>query len=449
MKKVTFIPFLPFLGPPSLDTSGKDPYFFRERASFNRYNLLKATLISGVLLGFFFRDAWVVVLTELAVLLFFYFKTKQLAECIEVKRSAPLKAVEQDRITFKVTISNHGNFALSDCIVRDSFSGCTQSLYTEFIESSIPSKAEQVITFKSFCNGGMGRHFFGPLQVFLRDPFGIFNFVVSFDSTNPIDIFPRVFEISPIPIKKGSFSLNYGNQICDFKGLSANFQGVREYRKGDSLRHISWRLSAKRNQLLVKEFDQMVNTNVVVALDVDLSHHAGQKSDSTWEYAKDLTNSVICQQIREGNSVQLLTNFSVSELRRGESHMNDLLMTVSRIKEKNDSDYRPLEERYFGLFPNDATLIHIGPIYLKHHQSFIEALNRLRSQGTEVLLYLIDPLSFLARHPELPDEHFQRALHSLEEEFAYLENLAFRGFDFKVLKRSKNVSAALLESTPS
>jgi len=447
LKKVSFIPFLPFLGSSfASDNPGQDPYFFRERAGFNRYNFLKASLVCGFFLGFLYRGAWVFVLTELTVLLFLYYKTKQLAETIEVKRSAPLKAVEQDRINFKVTLSNHGNFALSDFIVADSFSGCTQSLYSELVTTPIPSKSERTITFKSLCNGGMGRHFFGPLNVYLRDPLGVFNFVVSFDSKSPLDVYPRVFEINPVPIRKGSFSLNYGNLICDLKGLSANFQGVREYRHGDSLRHICWRLSAKRNRLLVKEFDQMVNTNVIVVLDMELSHHAGQKSDSTWEYSKDLANAIICQQIQEGNAVQLLTNSFVTELRKGEGHMNELLMLVSKIKETNDSDSRTLEERYFGLIPSDATLIHVGPIFLRRHQSFLDALARLRSQGTEVLLYFVDPLSFLANHPDLPDEHFQRAIHSLEDEFSYLEKLAFRGFDFTVLKRSKNVASALLET---
>lgn len=448
MKKISYIPFIPFFRSHYFsDHPERDSFFFRERFGFNRLTILKGCLLVAFILGFFHRDAWVFFFTESLLLFFLFKRTKQLAETVEVTRAAPIRAVEQERIGFNITLKNWGNFSLRDCVVRDCFTGCTQSLFSEYIDTPIAPKSEHTIEFKTSCNGGMGRHHFGPLQVFIRDPFGLFNYIVSFDTKNPIDVYPKVFEIPPLGIKKGAISLNYGNLISQTKGLSTNLQGVREYRPRDSFRHISWRLSAKRNQLLVKEFDQMVNANIVLALDLDLSHHTGHKADSSLEYAKDLANSIICQQIQEGNSVQLLTNTFYSDSRRGESHQNELLALISKTREAVDPDPRSIEERYFGLIQENATLIHVGPVFLKHSQQFIELLTRLRAQGTEVILYLIDPLSFLEHRPEMTDSHLQRALHTLSDEFSYLEKLAFKGFDFRMLRRNKDVASALLESS--
>jgi len=424
----------------------RDPFFFRERSTFNRFNLLKALLVVGPFLGFFYRGAWIFVLTEISLLAFLYFKTKQLAEMVDIKRTAPLRAREQDYINFKITIINQGNFSHSDFIVRDTFSGSSQSFYSALIESGVKSGEEHTITFKTYCNGGMGKHSFGPIHVFVRDPFGLFNFVVTFPSTHPIEIYPKILLIPSIPIRKGTFSLNYGNLVSEAKGLSTNIQGVREYRPRDSFRHISWRLSAKRNQLLVKEFDHLVSTDIAIFLDVDLAHHTGFKSDSTWEYAKDLANSIICQQLEAGNSIQLLTNFFVTENKRGESHRNELLTLISKTKERVDTDSRSLEERYFGLVSPGATLIHIGPVYLKNTDSFLHALTKFRAQGNDILLYLIDPLSFVRDRAEFSNPHFKSALHSLDQEFKYLETLGLKGFQFKFLKRSQSVAHAFIES---
>ena len=40
------------------------------------------------------------------------------------------------------------------------------------------------------------------------------------------------------------------------KGIGQDYYGVREYVRGDSLRHIHWRSSARHGQLIVKEYQQ-------------------------------------------------------------------------------------------------------------------------------------------------------------------------------------------------
>ena len=45
-----------------------------------------------------------------------------------------------------------------------------------------------------------------------------------------------------------------------------SFAGIREYRRGDSMRHIHWRASARRDEWIVREYEQVENAELVLVL---------------------------------------------------------------------------------------------------------------------------------------------------------------------------------------
>ena len=47
----------------------------------------------------------------------------------------------------------------------------------------------------------------------------------------------------------------------------ADFHGLRQYRTGDSLRWIHWRTSARRGQLMVKEYEDVPGEDLVLVFD--------------------------------------------------------------------------------------------------------------------------------------------------------------------------------------
>ena len=78
-------------------------------------------------------------------------------------------------------------------------------------------------------------------------------------------------------------------------GESLNFSGCREYQNGDSPRRIHWMATARRNKLVVKEFQQEQLSTAAVFLD---SHHPMQSAGNfTWkrlykEAARDITTDI-------------------------------------------------------------------------------------------------------------------------------------------------------------
>ncbi|WP_251341650.1 DUF58 domain-containing protein [Haloplanus halophilus] len=94
-----------------------------------------------------------------------------------------------------------------------------------------------------------GEHALGPATVSARDVLGLARRTVVTEGRDAVLVYPRVFHPSPA----------VGERL---RGLAAPDQGaergafdhLREYARGDSLRDVHWKSSAKREELVVQEF---------------------------------------------------------------------------------------------------------------------------------------------------------------------------------------------------
>jgi len=88
-------------------------------------------------------------------------------------------------------------------------------------------------------------------------------------------------------------------------GAGADLLGTREYRPGDPARHIHWRSSARRDTLVVKEFEEERNPGLVVVLDT--SQELGEGRDTTLEYSVKLAATLARYATAVGRPFRLLT----------------------------------------------------------------------------------------------------------------------------------------------
>jgi uncharacterized protein (DUF58 family) len=122
-----------------------------------------------------------------------------------------------------------------------------------------------------------GFYSFGEINVNLRDAFGLSNFKRIIRDQTSILIFPEVIEISTFHI---SASHESGELLINDRMYQdrSRITAIREYREGDTSKSIHWRLSASRENPVVKEFENrgdadvaifMENSSAVLKNDVD------------------------------------------------------------------------------------------------------------------------------------------------------------------------------------
>ena len=147
----------------------------------------------------------------------------------------------------------------------------------------------------------------GPHRLHFGDPFGLFGVEVASPQSDMLVIYPRVVHLPDFELPHG----NAGESRQRRRPLRGTLPSasVNEYRPGDSLRHIHWRSTARRNRLMVKELEIEPSGDVWVVLDLNRSAQRGEGARSTLEYSIIVAASVAAKLLSEGErrAVGLLT----------------------------------------------------------------------------------------------------------------------------------------------
>ncbi|MCH2183420.1 MAG: DUF58 domain-containing protein [Mariniblastus sp.] len=126
-------------------------------------------------------------------------------------------------------------------------------------------------------------------------PFGFYHAVKEVSVKGRTIIWPRNLDLSGVPEVAGS-QFNISGIMSDRPGVDGDMIGVREYRQGDSLRHIHWAKTAQRDRLIVQERQSFASCPFDVYLDLNPAVHSGRASQSSYEWAIRIAGS-ICRQL--------------------------------------------------------------------------------------------------------------------------------------------------------
>lgn len=137
----------------------------------------------------------------------------------------------------------------------------------EFIVS-IDSKSEQVVSFhlmSEFC----GNIEFTLTGIRIYDYFKIFSRHKRQCSAIHVAILPSFYEILEVFPSNLSYAVesDYYSTVKSGDDPSEVF-AIREYREGDRPQRIHWKLSAKQNQLMIKEFSEPLNCSILIYLNL-------------------------------------------------------------------------------------------------------------------------------------------------------------------------------------
>lgn len=87
-----------------------------------------------------------------------------------------------------------------------------------------------------------------------------------------------------------------------------SFQSLREYAPGDDRRQVHWKTTAHLGQLMVRQYEQTLQSRVALAIDLSTNSYLGEED---FEEAISIAASIAQQAIREQNPFALLTNSEI------------------------------------------------------------------------------------------------------------------------------------------
>jgi len=150
-----------------------------------------------------------------------------------------------------------------------------------------------------------GRFEIGPLTIRIADPFGLIELRRTVPGTAALVVTPRTVALPPIPVM-GGWSGSGEHRPQAFAAGSAEDVSVREYRRGDELRRVHWRSSARMGDLMVRREEQPWEARATVLLDNRLRSHRGQGLGSSFEFAVVAAASLVVHLDQHGYAVRLV-----------------------------------------------------------------------------------------------------------------------------------------------
>lgn len=345
----------------------------------------------------FSRLGVILFLTEIMALVVLYLRTRLLARRISIKRVLPNRALrEMEMVDVVVEIKNRSDLDASHIIVDDVF-GLTKDPWVRVAPEKLGARSMARLVYRRPCDGGMGRQVVGPLTARVSDALGIFEFRIIEDTIHEIDVYPKVERIPTLAVWPSAESSRYGNYEVASRGLSVNFAGVRPYERGDSLRHIAWKISTRGQGLLVKEFEKVVSCDVSIVLNMAPHWQIGRHAASTWEYSKDISLAIVQQQLDLGNHVSFFSDRSFVEAGSGSDHFHRVAREVADLTPARDEvliEPKPVLGLYRDFYVRGSNIFYITPFNLAEYSKSETWLKRLRAEGFHVTCVFIDTNSF-------------------------------------------------------
>lgn len=222
------------------------------------------------------------------------FVTRRLA----VSRRLPTEAFEGMPVAIQSEITNRGRLPRFLIRIEDQLAmgGGGTVIW-------LPGGASRLITYETVLPRGIYAQ--AGLTTGSGAPFGVWNRKLATEAGAGITIYPAYEEIPTFPLLEAMSSPSETVHERRSAGSGYDYLGIRDYRRGDSMRSVHWRSSARRGELVVKEFEEEIATPVSIVIDLKAGTHAGRAGDSSLDAAARTAATLANYCLKAGHPLRL------------------------------------------------------------------------------------------------------------------------------------------------
>ncbi|MEO8932822.1 MAG: DUF58 domain-containing protein [Xanthomarina sp.] len=256
---------------------------------------------------------------------------------LEAKRLLPEKLSNGDDNPIEISLKNAYNFKVHLKLI-DELPFQYQKRDFE-IETDLEKLSDKKITY-TLRPLERGEYHFGNLNVYVTSPIGLLTRRFQFGKDAMVPNYPSFLQL------KKYMLLAFSNRIFDFGlkkirriGNTMEFEQIKEYVRGDDIRNINWKATAKRNHLMVNQFQDERSQPIYSVIDKGRAMKMPFNGLSLLDYAINATlvisNVAIKKQDKAGMFAfsQKVANKVVAE--RRPSQMNLIMETLYNL----DTDF--------------------------------------------------------------------------------------------------------------
>jgi uncharacterized protein (DUF58 family) len=253
----------------------------------------------------------------------------------------------------------------------------------------------------------------GPTILASGDPFGLFPVEHTVPNQNILLVYPMMVDVSSFPNPPG---LLPGGEALRRRTpqITSNAAGVREYYPGDPLNRIHWVSTARRDRLIVKEFELDPLAEVCIFIDVSSSVQVSREylrpefdprdvwrkrfifklPPSTLEYSVTIAASLTRFYLQRGRAVGLIAadqSLRILPADRGGRQLGKVLEILALIRGEGDLPLDSLIESQARHLPRGSTVVMVTS---NGSDDVYQITDLLLRRGLRPLAVLIDGSTF-------------------------------------------------------
>lgn len=209
-----------------------------------------------------------------------------------------------DKVTFTVNITNRGFFILpyiSISFLNDK-GGVIQKHKINNISLQPFSKREVSIDYIYKYRGDFK---LGVSTIEVQDFLGIFKVILKNKTPLYITVYPQIIDIDEFYLSSGYLSDNVSS-IGGGKEDISTIEEINKYNYGDSLRKIHWKLTAKTNELMIREYEKVGSRSAILILDLQSDNFEVEKNAAIEDKLLETTIAILRYCIYNDAEVKLI-----------------------------------------------------------------------------------------------------------------------------------------------
>lgn len=254
----------------------------------------------------------------------------------------------------------------------------------------------------------------GPTRMIVADPLGLFRSERRFPAEHSLVVLPMVFPIRSFVQPPGFLP---GGQVISRRSLdiTPHASSVRQYVPGDPMRRIHWPTTARRGQLIVKEFDQDPQAEAWIFVDAEKRVQAQQAYEApelplesllftrkprltlppaTLEYSISIAASLARFLLDQQRAVGLIARdraHAMIAAERSQRQATKILETLAFIEGKGDQSISALVSAHAPLLPKGSSVILVTP---STSDLLLMAADDLQRRKLRPIVVLLNAASF-------------------------------------------------------
>ena len=190
-----------------------------------------------------------------------------------------------------------------------------------------------------------------------------------------------------------------GMHRSPYFGQSVEFLQHREYAIGDDLRHVDWKVWARQDRLVVKQFEEDTNLRCTMLVDVSSSMQYGEGPLTKYEYACTIASSLAYLVLQQQDAVGCVAFDETVRvrvpIRSKRNHIYSVINSLAANDPRDKTDMHAVLKSVAETWPRRGMMIVVSDL-LTDTDNLMRGLRLLR-RGHDVMVFHImddDELDF-------------------------------------------------------